>query len=351
MTDDQTRSYYPHAATSVQTSRTRTRIVDLTHSLEEGMQIYPGDPIFTCRPALTIDADGCSVQQLGMGTHTGTHIDAPSHFFEGAVTVDQISLESLVARPATVVDLRDRFQEEVVEEELLPPAGAGTPDTYDRCSKSNRRRIIEWERDLQPYEAQIKRHRRDAYSHSVDTQGDDSAHVLTTGGCLLLLCTGWDKYWNTPVYLEHPYLSERAAVKLVECGVGVLGVDFLSPDETPSAAASADDIIGSVVAESDLERHTPTGASANAQEAGSGAATSSSDSETHSSFAVHKVILGSGGIIVENLRGLEALLGKDLEVLVTIAPMKIVGGDGSPARAWATIISPSDTVTNTSYEA
>src|SRR5215469_4291886 len=51
-------------------------------------------------------------RKLVMGTHTGTHVDAPRHFIPGGATIDQIPLERWVGR-AQLVDFSDaaRFQE------------------------------------------------------------------------------------------------------------------------------------------------------------------------------------------------------------------------------------------------
>lgn len=52
---------------------------DLSQSVESGMQTYPGDPPVRVDPHADFDADGYRVTALAMGTHTGTHVDAPSH--------------------------------------------------------------------------------------------------------------------------------------------------------------------------------------------------------------------------------------------------------------------------------
>jgi kynurenine formamidase len=70
-------------------------LVELSHVLNQTTPPYPGDPVYGCTPTLTISKDGCSVHHVSFGTHTGTHIDAPSHFIHDGKTVDQIPLESL----------------------------------------------------------------------------------------------------------------------------------------------------------------------------------------------------------------------------------------------------------------
>ena len=49
---------------------------------------------------------------------------------------------------------------------------------------------------------------------------------------ILLIHTGWSNFWSTPTYFDHPFLDREVASKLLECGVKVVGIDTLSPDET-----------------------------------------------------------------------------------------------------------------------
>jgi len=72
-------------------------LIDLSHRLNSNALVYPGDPVFTCRPFASIETDGYSVQAISMGSHTGTHVDAPSHFLTEGKTIDQIPLSTLSA--------------------------------------------------------------------------------------------------------------------------------------------------------------------------------------------------------------------------------------------------------------
>ena len=74
------------------------------------MPIGPGTPIFEGDPAYRIElamsiAGGavCNVSRLELGAHTGTHLDAPSHFIEGAPASESIPLDACIG-PAWVVD-------------------------------------------------------------------------------------------------------------------------------------------------------------------------------------------------------------------------------------------------------
>ena len=81
------------------------KVFDLSHPIEPEMQIYPGDPVFACHRAATVKEHGYNVTSLSMGSHTGTHLDAPSHFFENGKTVDDLPLDALVG-PVVVLALR-----------------------------------------------------------------------------------------------------------------------------------------------------------------------------------------------------------------------------------------------------
>ena len=79
------------------------RIYDITLPIQTGMMVWPGDPPVEVTPRLSIEAgDAVNVSSISMGTHSGTHVDAPSHFCPGCGTMDQLDLAMLVG-PAIVV--------------------------------------------------------------------------------------------------------------------------------------------------------------------------------------------------------------------------------------------------------
>jgi arylformamidase len=81
------------------------RVYDVSRPLRHGGVIYPGDPEIAFRAHSSIDAgDPANVTALGLGSHSGTHVDAPSHFLPGGTPVDRIPLERLIG-PAVVLDL------------------------------------------------------------------------------------------------------------------------------------------------------------------------------------------------------------------------------------------------------
>ncbi|MCT7659315.1 cyclase family protein [Mycobacterium deserti] len=77
---------------------------ELSHPIASGMQVYPGDPAVSIEPALLLARDGVDVVALHFGSHTGTHLDAPSHNIAGGRTTGRISLLELIA-DALVVHL------------------------------------------------------------------------------------------------------------------------------------------------------------------------------------------------------------------------------------------------------
>ena len=66
---------------------------NLTKPLGADTPVYPGDPVFQKQEIRTVDQDGYALSVLSMGSHTGTHIDAPRHFFANGTAVDQIAPE------------------------------------------------------------------------------------------------------------------------------------------------------------------------------------------------------------------------------------------------------------------
>ena len=83
------------------------RWLDVTLPLGPDTVGYPGDPPFTARPHARVKPDdpgSYAVHQLTLGTHAGTHVDAPNHVTAGAPGVDAVPLEVLCG-PAVVVDV------------------------------------------------------------------------------------------------------------------------------------------------------------------------------------------------------------------------------------------------------
>lgn len=206
---------------------------DLSHPVVDGMMVYPGDPPVSIRPALTVAEHGVEVAHVHMGSQTGTHVDAPAHTVAGGRTMADVSLG------------------EVVGDALLLRV-------KDACEG----RSYGW-RDL------------------VCDGG-----IPATVPSIVMIDTGWARWFGDERALRHPYLDSGAAEELWRRGMRVLAVDTLSPDETAASEVG---------------------------------------------FPVHEIVLGGDGLIVENLRGLEGLPSS---LRVGLFPMALLG-DGAPVRAVA----------------
>lgn len=180
---------YPFPLATMSMTST-TKFIDLSHSLSPETQIYPSDPEFTITPHAIHGKDGYCVHKLSLGTHTGTHIDAPYHFFAEGKTIDQIPLSQFVGE-AVVIDL-----------------SPGLPSQTLTTGLQERDRVT-W-KDLEHHAEFMK------------------------PGSIVLINTGWSKaHYRTPKYIDHPYLASEVADELLSRGVRVVGVDTLNPDETP----------------------------------------------------------------------------------------------------------------------
>jgi arylformamidase len=80
------------------------KLHDISVPIRPEMIIYDGNPGVELERVDSIAMGAhANVSRLELGTHTGTHVDAPVHFLEGAPGSESIELEPLIG-PATVVD-------------------------------------------------------------------------------------------------------------------------------------------------------------------------------------------------------------------------------------------------------
>lgn len=201
------------------------RIVDLSHEVYPGMFKFPGayHPEVEMEQTGFYERDKCVVHKLVMGTHAGTHVDAPYHFFPEGKTIDQIPLHWLIAE-AVVFGLGGK--------------GPGEPIT------------------------------------------EEDVDVSKVGeGEVALFNTGWFKRWGRDFYQNPPLFSTELAKKLVERGVVALAVDI------------------------------PL------------------------NYEVHRVVLGAGRLLIENLTNLDEIKADRAKLLAF--PLKLRGSDAAPARVVA----------------
>ena len=159
-----------------------SRFLDVSVRLAAGIPAYPGNPEFELDPIKRISEGASSnVSKLVMGTHTGTHVDAPRHFFDGAAGVDALPLEVLIG-PATVVEI----------------GHGGAIEAGD-----------------------------------VDRAGLDGVERV-------LFRTPNSSLWTSGAFRpDYAYVSEAAARRLVERRVRLVGVDYLSVEQFKKPGAPA----------------------------------------------------------------------------------------------------------------
>jgi arylformamidase len=102
------------------------RIIDVSLTIGPDLLTWPGDPAVEIVPRSQIArGDPANVSELRIGTHTGTHVDPPVHFVEGAAGIDRVPVDVLVG-DCVVADARG-FRGQVGPAELDGleiPAGA-----------------------------------------------------------------------------------------------------------------------------------------------------------------------------------------------------------------------------------
>ena len=211
-------------------AESKPSVRDLSHTLAEGMPVYPGCLPPAIRQANTVEQDGYAEKQLSIYAHTGTHIDAPAHMLAGGATLDQLPAEQFVG-PACVIEAR---AETTLSVALL-----------------------------------------------------ESQAPLIDGCDFVLFHTGWARHWGRPAYFEgFPVLSSAAARWLARRRLKGVGFDAISADPVGSR-----------------------------------------------DFPNHLILFRAGLISIENLTGLDALVGT--RFLFSCLPLKLEAADGSPVRAVA----------------
>jgi len=196
--------------------------LDVSVPIYTGMVHFPDNPSIEIHRLKDVEkGDICTVSRLTMGTHTGTHIDAPIHFLPGGTGAEEVPLDNLIG-PARVIEIKD--SDAVNAEELR-------------------------------------------------------AHNLGVRERLLFKTSNSERCWKTSQFVpDFVSIAEDAASYLASLNTVAVGIDYLS--------------------------------------AGS--------PETH------RTLLGAGVVIVEGLN-LTGISQGRYELLCL--PLRILGGDGAPARA------------------
>ncbi len=199
------------------------KLYDISRTIAAGALVYPGDPPISVRRLCRIGPD-CpyNLQELLWTTHVLTHLDAPLHFVENGASVDQLPPARFLGEAAVV-----SVDGAAVLPEHIP----------------------------------------------------DGAHGLS-----LLFRTRHSGEWSAKDYdCDHVYISRAAAQIMVQRGVNLAGIDYLSVDRFGDE-----------------------------------------------DYPAHRILLGGGVLVLEGLDLAETPPGR--YTLIAL-PLKIAAGDGSPTRA------------------
>ena len=110
--------------------------IDVSMPLFPGMPTFPGDPEFASAPCgRSPEGARFALSRITLGSHAGTHLDPPSHFFPGGRSVDQIPLD-LLNGPCLVVEAGAGG--ETVERSEVEPIPAGVTRVLFRTPNSAR---------------------------------------------------------------------------------------------------------------------------------------------------------------------------------------------------------------------
>ena len=201
------------------------KLIDVSVPLDDQLPTYPHNTPFSLEAIKRIArGDSSNVSTLHMSVHTGTHVDAPRHFFDAGAGTEALPLELLIGR-ARVIEITSR-------------AGVS----------------------------------------AADLEGVDF-----TDDIRLLIKTHNSRLWGSPAFHEdYAGVLESGARHLVDHGIKLVGVDYLSVEKFHNPGAPA-----------------------------------------------HHVLLGAGTIVIEglNLRDVEPGIYE-----MICLPLRIVGSDGAPAR-------------------
>ncbi len=153
------------------------RVIDLTHTIESGMPVYPGTEPPILEPANTYDRDGFRETKISMYSHTGTHMDPPAHLFRDRTTLDAFPPEQFIGK-ALVIDCTSLKE--------------GEPITMDHLSR---------------------------YGTKAETAD------------FLLFYLGWDARWGSEAYFgDYPCIDDSVLEYILEGSYKGIGFDVIGLD-------------------------------------------------------------------------------------------------------------------------
>ncbi|OGV42616.1 MAG: hypothetical protein A2X46_04955 [Lentisphaerae bacterium GWF2_57_35] len=154
------------------------RIIDLSYPIHEGMPTFPvpWQPVVEITQLGRHGIEDRESRRIVMGTHTGTHMDAPLHFIPRGGPIDKVPLELLIG-PARMVD----FSNAKSKQEF------GVKDFQRVLGRDRPKRLV--------------------------------------------MRFDWSRHWGTiKYYQKQPYISEEAAEWLIKQGVRLLAMDTAQAD-------------------------------------------------------------------------------------------------------------------------
>lgn len=114
------------------------KIIDISQEIYQGMPVYPGDPTFQSRRVNSFkQGDMCEVSEVTMGTHCGTHVDAPLHMLPDGQPLECFSLECFIG-PCRVLTVPYPVISEKTLEELNVKPGERILLRTDPTGKYNK---------------------------------------------------------------------------------------------------------------------------------------------------------------------------------------------------------------------
>ncbi len=167
------------------------RVLDLTRNVSPAIKVFPGSPQPFFIPWSKLDVHGYDSEVMIMSTHTGTHMDAPSHFSKGNKAIGDIPASRLVC-DAVMLSVPKKAGQDISVSDIKD-AGGGV--------------------DIRPGDA-------------------------------VVLATGWEKKYKSRDYMAaNPGLSKAAARYLMKKKVNLVAIDGPSIDPGHDAAFSAHNVL------------------------------------------------------------------------------------------------------------
>jgi arylformamidase len=258
-------------------------LLDLSHKIEPDMPRFGSfDPPYIGAVWTHAEAGErgyqdttCEVTEVRFVTSIGTYLDAPYHFDPQGADISQLELAQLVL-PGLVLDLRDR----AAPDAPLPlDALVGLDVMEDACGGASFGSASFGSAQDRPFGSAQDRPFGSAQDRPFGSAQDRQGRAL-------LLCTGWSDYWGQERYTHPPFVPRAMAERLRELRPALVGIDTLVIDSTKDPTRPA-----------------------------------------------HTLLLQEGILIVENLTGLDVLIGQAFTFVA--APAKIAGAAAFPVRAFA----------------